>query len=533
MKYNHIIRIPAVALLALAASCGEFLDTVPDNRTEIDTEAKLGKLVTSAYPRANIMVNFNARVDNVSDKGYGYRENLSNTDAFYWRDVNSTAQDSPSYFWSACYTAIAHANQAVVSGEAMGTPGAQAYVAEARVARAFAHFMLVSTFARLYDPLTDNSSPGVPYITEPEDIVIKQYERGTVAGVYEKIEEDLLAGLKNLGNEGSYKAPRYHFGRAAANAFASRYYLFKGDFDKVVSHATEVIVQPTKFVEPAEGLRNVDMTDPANVYALNNFQPWTGDYASFSSNEIKAYYAKAENKSNLLLCEMTSSLGNYANSWRYACMKDDVNATVSAANPTGAKWAYKAYYSSIHWYVPKFRAIFSKSSINANSGSYYIVYPYLRNEEALLNRAEAFVHLDQPDKAIADLNIFARQRIKSYDEQANCLTLEKIHAFYKKQAADPENFMNKYGAYGTASWSEERKSLLLYVLDCRRNEFMWEGLRYWDMWRYKIPIVHTTAENVTNTLWPGDDRWVLQIPEEASLSGVSQNPRANLLSPEW
>lgn len=533
MRYNPIIRIAALALIAGATACGDFLDTVPDNRTEIDTETKLGKLVASAYPRANYAVNFNARVDFVSDKGYGYHENLSNTDAFYWRDVASTAQDSPDYFWSACYTAIAHANEAVAAGARIATEGAVPFVAEARIARAFSHFLLVTTFARFYDPATDNASPGVPYITEPEDIVIKQYDRSTVAKTYEKIEQDLLWGLENLGSDAKYKVPRYHFNLAAANAFAARYYLFKGDFAQAAAYATNVIPEPSKFVDLENGARNVAQTDAAGVYALNNFQPWLTDYASFSSNEIKAQYTKAENKSNLLLSDMVSSLANYANSWRYACMKDDINATVSAENATGGKWAYKPYYASVHWYVPKFRAIFVKSSVNANSGTYYIILPLLRNEEALLTRAEAEVHLNQPEKAVADMNVFARQRIKTYNEATHCLTVERIHNFYKKQVADPALFLNKYDPYGTASWTDERKALLLFVLDCRRNEFMWEGLRYWDMWRYRIPITHTTREGVTNTLLPGDDRWMLQIPQEASLSGVAQNPRSNLLTPEW
>ena len=62
---------------------------------------------------------------------------------------------------------------------------------------------------------------------------------------------------------------------------------------------------------------------------------------------------------------------------------------------------------------------------------------------------------------------------------------------------------------------------------------MWEGLRYWDMLRYKIPIIHKTKAGDENTLYPGDDRWVLQLPETAVLAGMELNPRSNLLSKEW
>ena len=62
--------------------------------------------------------------------------------------------------------------------------------------------------------------------------------------------------------------------------------------------------------------------------------------------------------------------------------------------------------------------------------------------------------------------------------------------------------MKKYNAYGSASWSDVKKALILCILDFRRNEFMWEGLRWWDMMRYRIPITHTTKEGDSNSLYP-------------------------------
>ena len=94
-------------------------------------------------------------------------------------------------------------------------------------------------------------------------------------------------------------------------------------------------------------------------------------------------------------------------------------------------------------------------------------------------------------------------------------------------------FMKKYNAYGSASWSNVKKALILCILDFRRNEFMWEGLRWWDMMRYRIPITHTTKEGDSNTLYPGDDRWLLQLPETAELADVQLNPRSNFLSRQW
>lgn len=140
---------------------------------------------------------------------------------------------------------------------------------------------------------------------------------------------------------------------------------------------------------------------------------------------------------------------------------------------------------------------------------------------------------DNFDAALADLNIFCRQRVKSYNEVSHVLTQAKLVNFYKQELSDPDHYLAKYNAFGATSWSEEKRALILFVLECRRNEFMWEGLRYWDMIRYKIPVTHTTYTGESNTLYPGDDRWVLQIPETAKLSGLELNPRKKLLSNTW
>ncbi len=63
--------------------------------------------------------------------------------------------------------------------------------------------------------------------------------RKTVAYVYEMIEKDLLEGLP-LIKDVSYTVPKYHFNIAAANAFASRFYLVKRDYAKTLSYANAV-----------------------------------------------------------------------------------------------------------------------------------------------------------------------------------------------------------------------------------------------------------------------------------------------------
>lgn len=534
---NKYIKYVLIGMLPVVfAGCDDYLDVVPDNRTDIDTVEKMAKLIAGAYPEASYPAILNYRVDFVTDKGSGYTENSTNTYQFFWRDLTEESQDTPTYLWRKCYYSIAEVNHALEAGEKIGYTSKQdPYIAEAKTIRAFSHFLLVTMFSKLYEKGGDNSSLGVPYVTKPEKVAMESYDRRTVEETYKSIEEDLEAGISKLGSNSIYQAPSFHFTQAAARAFATRFYLFKGEWDKVIEHANKVVPVPTNFVEDkATGTKNVAVSDNATIYAKNNFQPWLGDLGTLpGSDAIKQLYSSSKNGSNLLLMNMVSRLAYGANKWRYACVTDDTSQTVGSTNVTGGTWAYHIMKSGDSYYVPKFEYKFVANDINGTTGKRYTAFSFFRTEEILLNRAEAYAMLDDYDKAIADLNVFCRQRIKDYNEVKHAITETKLVDFYKEALDNPEHFMKKYNAYNSNSWTELKKALILCIIEFRRNEFMWEGIRYWDMIRYKIPVVHKTNKGETNTLYPGDDRWVLQIPETSVLAGMELNPRTNLLSREW
>lgn len=533
MKYINLKQVFLVlaTLCICLSSCNKYLDTTPDNRTEIDSVEKVSQLLASAYPKASYAAMVESRCDYIDDKGKG-TENNNNTDGFYWRDVADVSQDTPSWFWQKCYFSIAEVNHAFEAIEKLTdaekkqvTP----YIGEAHMIRAFSHFLVASLYSNYFTD-TPETAVGVPYVDEPETVVIKQYDRSTVAKINEKIEEDMAKGFELLGSDAVYKVPRYHFTAKAAHAFATRYYLYNKKWEKVIEHASKVIPVPTEFIDNG----NVSAGDPAYVYIDNNFQPWTGQYQTVpSSDDIKSYFTNGSNPSNLLLTEMSSRLARYANTWRYG-----VNGTtikqIYSSTPAGTTLAYKTYSSSsTHYYVPKFREHFVRTSLNASTGYIYTIHPYFRNEEVLLNRAEAYAMLGQYENALHDINMFYRKRIKSYKETTHYVSIDKVLDFYEDACEYGENHLNKYNPYGAADWDVEKKALILCILDLRNMEFKWEGLRYWDLMRYKIPVTHTNLAGETNTLYPGDDRWILQIPEEATLSGLELNPRTNLLSKEW
>ena len=52
MKNKSFITLLSVSLLAFS-SCSDFLDTLPDSRTEINSTDKISPLLVSAYPTTN------------------------------------------------------------------------------------------------------------------------------------------------------------------------------------------------------------------------------------------------------------------------------------------------------------------------------------------------------------------------------------------------------------------------------------------------------------------------------------------------
>ena len=233
----------------LSTACNDFLDEVPDNRTVIDTPEAVSELLVSAYPDANCVFFTESMSDNVTDRGntldpYVQPDwNRANRQAFYWEDIDMTYQDSPNYFWMASYQAIAaanHALEAIAELEAKGVD-CSAQKGEALLCRAYNHFMLVNVFAQHYNPAFAATDMGVAYVTEPEKEVFGHYERVSVKETYDKIRKDLEEGLPLISNKAYGDTPKYHFTREAAQAFACRFYLYVGEWQKAIDAADEAL----------------------------------------------------------------------------------------------------------------------------------------------------------------------------------------------------------------------------------------------------------------------------------------------------
>ena len=485
------ITILLLTIAVISAGCKKYLEHAPDQRASLNSVEKVAELLITAYPQANYITFTEAMTDNAADKGITTTE-FVNRDPWFFEDVRGRDEDTPDFYWNACYAAIATANEALDAiSKASNQANYSAQKGEALVARAYAHFMLVTLYSKGYDPATADTDPGIPYVTEPEKVVFQKYSRKTVAYVYQQIEKDLTEGL-TLIKDNVYTIPKYHFTQAAAHAFAARFYLFKKDYQQAVTQANAVFTAGSI---------------TANLKQVNSTA-----YRSYQYLDLQSQYTQATNNSNLLLTECPSSWGRSYASYRYSMTFPVLNQTYYGSNVTGGVWSWQVFGRETSLNVPKFRELFIRQSANADIGDPYNIIPLFTAEEVLFNRAEANTYLGNTVDAIKDLNDYASTRITTsatnpvYNPAIHTITADKINRFYSTLSL--------------------RDGIIKTILDFKRVEFCFEGMRWFDILRYKIPVVHTSFDlKTTITLGPNDPHRVIQIPQEATLAGIERNPR--------
>ena len=473
-EIKFILLFAAVLMLS---SCEKYLSTVPDQRAVLDKPEAVSELLVNAYPKGNYMAFCEAMSDNVVENIH-VAPTLTNLQAFKWEDVESTGVDWPINYWNQCYKAIAAANQALKAiSEATNQADYNAQKGEAMVARAYAHFMLVTLWAKPFDPATSNTDPGVPYVLEPENVVHKQYERKTVAYVYDQIEKDLLQGMPLISDD-VYKKPAFHFTKRAAAAFATRFYMFKKDYTRAIQFA--------------------DQAFPNNSI-VGYLRDWNAYSVMASSVRIQTYNKPSE-KANLLIAEGASQWTfNYGNTYRFSVSTNWVYPITlrSYNNLVNGDLAYVAVANSNNnVYIQKLNAHFV-SPLNSNLGTYYLYVPLFTAEEVLFNKAEALAMQDKPDEAIALLNILIPKRVKSYNSSTHNLTQAKI--------------LNHYAG------ADIKTGVVNAVLDLKRIEFVHEGLRWLDILRLRMKVEHPVADKgitgeFKTVLEPNDPRRQIQLP---------------------
>lgn len=517
------IGFSIIALGLTLTSCDDWLDKLPDNRMELQTPSDVSSLLVSAYPSAHpayLLEMYSDNTDECVNPSWSEASRFQ-AQAYNWEDITETGEDeSPQELWNRHYIAIASANAAIDLIEGKGSPAEYSeQLGEALLCRAYAMFQLSTVFCKAYNPATASTDLGLPYPTHPEKVVGTVYTRGTMEDLYGQIDKDLQRGLPLVSS--NYSKPKFHFNTEAAKAFAARFYLYKGDFAKAITYATEVLG-----ADPTAKARDWDAYAALNMNQQIRPEAWVS----------------ADEKCNFLLQTVYSEWGaisgpyiygdKYAHSYRITYDEDIASkGPFGAANSTFKQrvWSNTALAKLFHRKVPY---EFEYTDLQAGIGFAHAEYAVFTTEQLLLERAEAYALSGELQKAVDDYNTI----MKIYQKYPKTFTLKQIVDFYNgvdyytpKKATVKKHFVKP--VYTIDAEGSDQEALLQAILHLRRIMEVGEGYRMQDVKRYGIVIYRRqtntsyTISAVTDSLTVDDPRRAIQLPQDVITSGLEPNDR--------
>ena len=561
-SYKYKVLTLGLSLAALASCSDSFLDKVPDERTEIDSEDKVIQLLVSAYPESNPAWIGEVSSDNLIDNQAPHlpsNPNDKQVEAHYnyssyakWDDElfrfdpaeNATysAQDSPGALWGSYYGSVATVNQALAGINRVCPDGnlstkMKAAKGEALLIRAYDHFQLVSIFSKAYknDEASKNDI-GIPYVTEIEDVVSKKYDRSNVADVYKKIGEDLEAGLALISDVNFTTAPKYHFNTNAAHAFAARYYLFKRDYNKVIEHANEVL--------------GTDST---------SFQRMVTDLSQFSGCSSLSDYANVWHDpslaGNLLLVDTYSLMQRRLFGYRYSYAGPAASNALMIRSNHRSLWSgyicpaislvsgqlFSSSSSDYGFFSSKIGEHFQYTDKVSGIGYPHQIYRAFTTNELILERAEAYTMLGNYEAAANDLRWYWNCQLNSMDADD-----------YKQYVTGGYTSMMTNGDFATRgyynpasgkvntncyeNWDFTQRMSADFVVpaaavpymncinDFRRFETAFDGLRFFDLKRWGIDYTHVVGVSKEERQSNYDDAVrAVEVPWEALSGGMDSS----------
>ncbi|QEK51890.1 RagB/SusD family nutrient uptake outer membrane protein [Pedobacter aquae] len=222
---NKILAF-ALVVMALLPSCEKYTDITPTGAVILNSTQDYYRLVS--FPnRAYVTLNFQYLVDDQWMKEsnvIGLNKNINIINFTFDEQTDRVSLLSSSNLYDRAYFYINRWNT-IISGIEF-TDGEQRIKdlakAEAKILRAFDHFILVNVYAKAYDPATAATDGGI-CIMDKYDLEAKP-KKSTVEEVYRFIQKDIDEALPFLQEN---PAGPYHPNVAFGYALKAKVHLFK------------------------------------------------------------------------------------------------------------------------------------------------------------------------------------------------------------------------------------------------------------------------------------------------------------------
>ncbi len=238
MKIKHIALM--VGGLLSFSGCDKYLDITPTGSQLVETTQDFYELV--AWPnRAYPINNFQYLVDDQWMKEssvLGVATNINTINFLFQDDADRVSRLTGSSFYNQTYKYIGQWNNIIsLVDESNGEDDLkQLAKAEAKIFRAFDHFLLVNVYAKAYDAATAATDGGVAMMDRYDLEAIPT--KSTVQQVYDFIQRDIDEAIPFLqetpGNP-------YHPSLAFAWALKAKVHLFKREITEAKSAALKAL----------------------------------------------------------------------------------------------------------------------------------------------------------------------------------------------------------------------------------------------------------------------------------------------------
>lgn len=363
--------------VVLYSACEDFLSELPAkgaNQPVKDIEQLIGLLndpkVREFDAAGAFMTDDTEFPTALYDAAYTY---FSEAETFYYYtfDTDKIALSLSDPLWQPLYETIYNANLILenidkVNGDSREKEQVKA---EAHFLRAYSYWRLTNQYCLPYCE-KNLKEPGLPLrkTTDMEESL----GRATLEETYRFIDEDLLEALKvnMVTTDQSWRVSQ-----ATIQAFLSRYYLFRGEYEKAVTAATAALANAgTVKLKDYNTLGSVPMIPGVvefpemALYSENMTISWPEFFYARTSANMKLWYVPS---SSLIAC--------------YDDKENDLR--------------YKLLFS----YGSSFFALGNMVGLGYNF--FYMVTPQIPSgvtiQEVMLNKAEALLRQANPDKAEA------------------------------------------------------------------------------------------------------------------------------------
>ena len=458
-----------VSLLILStAACEDYTDLTPKGSLVIETADQF--LETVSLPNRGYPIN---NFQYLSDDQWmkeadviGKTPNINTINFTFDETTDRVSLLNTSSFYNQAYTYINRWNTIITlvddsKGEASTKQLAKA---EAKIYRAYDHFLLVNTYAKGYDPQTAATDGGI-CIMDKFDLEA-QPSKSTVAQVYAFIQKDIDEALPYLQEK---PMDVYHPSLAFAYAFKAKVHLFKREIASAKAAAEKSLSYNNKIFDMVayntQGGPNVVAVPAANNIEVLSYMYMTGytemnfAYQYIISPELRTLFGTNDARFNLFF-----------------------NTTSTTNLDQGSNTAYWA-------------TVYTK-----------FFYPTvgMKTTEVYLMLAECYAREDKFTEAVDVLNTLRAKRILSG-------TVNLAVPTTRKETMD-------------LVINERRKELLLgfnRFFDLKRLNTETE---YAKTVTRVFPIVNKTVPQKTYTLQPNSRLYIIPFP----LSVLQKNPKLTL-----